>query len=218
MEPEKKLERPIAFKISISEFLNGEYVKSDGWDPNYLVTEFYPRVSKVNIIGVVISNELEQFGEIAYRNIILDDGTGSVHLRNFENPEAFSNINISDTVLVLGKPREYNNERYVLAEIVRKVDPKWLEVRKVELSLRKKAVEGEKEVVEESISESESGKSEMSGLEKVYRLVQELDSGDGAPYDEVIKRAGISDAEEVIRKLLERGDIFEIRTGRLKVL
>jgi len=209
------VERQVAFKLSIGEFLSAEYVKTDGWNPNYLKT-YFGEVSRINIIGTILSNEMEQFGEIAYRNMLIDDGTGSVYLRNFENPNAFSGINVSDTVLVIGKPREYNGERYILAEIVKRVDPRWLEVRRAELALRKPQTE-EKNMVEEEIV-SQDQVDTKGAIEKVYQLIQELDSGNGADYNEVITRAGVPDAEAAVKKLLERGDIFEIKAGRLKVL
>lgn len=54
--------------------------------------------------------------------------------------------------------------------------------------------------------------------EDVYLLIKNLDTGEGADFDAVIKNSGNVDAEHIITRLLESGDVFEVKPGRLKVL
>ena len=49
-------------------------------------------------------------------------------------------------------------------------------------------------------------------------MIKKLDEGDGVLIDDVIKSSKIGDAEEIINRLLENGDIFEIKPGKLKIL
>ncbi len=62
--------------------------------------------------------------------------------------------------------------------------------------------------------------SKETAPERVCRIIKELDAGKGANMDEVIEKcAGDGDdAEKIIKSLLEEGEIFEIRPGKLKVL
>ena len=54
--------------------------------------------------------------------------------------------------------------------------------------------------------------------DEIYSLIKSLDNGDGVSVDDVIKSSKDKSAEFIINKLLESGDIFEIKPGRLKVL
>lgn len=221
-EPKERIERQTAYKVSISEILENDYVKTKDWNPNFILARGNEKISRINIIGIVLSNEVEQFGQVMHRNIIIDDGTGTISLKNFENTDIFSQIKISDIVLVIGKPREYGAERYILPEIIKKTDQRWMEERKFELSLIKKSpkneIPAEKIVTQDEIIQNVKAQEKESKIETVYSIVKSLDSGAGADYDEVIKKAGFSEAESAIRKLMENGDIFEIRAGKLKVL
>jgi hypothetical protein len=46
--------------------------------------------------------------------------------------------------------------------------------------------------------------------------IRELDTGTGAQIDDLLPL--LPDAEKYIRTLIEEGEIFEIRPGRLKIL
>jgi len=220
---EKRIERQTAYKVSIIEILESRYVKTEGWNPNFILARGEEKISRVNVIGIVLSNEFEQFGQVSYRNITIDDGTGSIALKNFENPDAFSQIGISDVILVIGKPREYGSERYILPEIIKKTDQKWMEQRMLELSMMKKKEEKKPKkqheiVTEEEIIEKNTGEEKRGKTEMVYSIIKELDTGTGADFEEVIKKAGFPEVENAVKKLLENGDIFEIKAGKLKIL
>jgi len=59
----------------------------------------------------------------------------------------------------------------------------------------------------------------LSGpVEKVIEHIQKLDSGDGADTEEVVSNSGIDNAEDIIENLLKEGEIFEITSGKVKVL
>ena len=54
--------------------------------------------------------------------------------------------------------------------------------------------------------------------EVVFKLIKKLDSGDGVDIEEVIKSSSYNNAEELIQKLMQAGDVFEVKPGRIKVL
>lgn len=170
--------RLIAYKLDISSILS--------LDSNF---------SRINLIATIVQkNESQNFA-----SAIVDDGTGKILLRSFDNSRIFSKADIGDSVLIIGKVREFNNEKYVIPEIIKNLDNfGWMNVRKLELKNR----------VEENL-----------GLhEDIYTLIRKFDLGEGADIDEVIKNSGNKDTETSINKLLENGNIFEIKPGRLKVL
>jgi len=201
--------RQIAYKVRISEIVNGNYVKKDGWLPNVIVTNSGKELSRVNVIGTVVSEPSE---EINYMSLVIDDGSGKISLKSFENPEIFKGISIGDVVLVIGRPREFNNEKYILPEILKKIkNNKWIEVRRLELE----NVLPQQEVVEDVIEETPK---KESSHQRIYNLIKELDDGKGADHDLVLKKASCPDGEEIIMNLLKEGEIFEVSPGKLKVL
>jgi RPA family protein len=137
--------RQTAFKARISDIASGKYVKEEGWQPNYVVTQSGRKVSRVNLAAVVISPPTDETG---FMNAQVDDGSGSISIRVFDNPKLLQGINIGDLLFVIGRPRQYGSETYVLAEIARKIeDKRWMELRKLELEK-----EGGKETGGEAVS------------------------------------------------------------------
>jgi len=225
---EQQQKRQIAYKMRIKDLVNGRYVKQEGWNPNYIEYNG-KKVSRINVIGTILSKEdIESF-----QSLLLDDGTGKINARTFEKNPVMETLDIGDVVLVIGRPREYNGEMYVLIEIVKKIeDTKWILYRKAELD-KEVIVEETKEevkqetpaiekeaapvgpVTEESVTEEESIQKD-SVSENVISKIKELDQGEGANFDDVIQ--GIDDGEKVISSLLSEGEIFEVSPGKLKVL
>ena len=198
--------RQVAYKVSIEGILKGDFEKDD-MSAHLKIGAV--KISRVNVMGTVVLKSQE-----GYSNAIIDDGTGRVSARSFDGRNVFIGIDVGDIVLVIGKIREFNNERYIMAEIIKKIDGiGWLNVRKLELSSPVHA-----EIppnLEEDVAEDMQ---ELQGQnEKIYSMIKKLDSGDGAMIEDVIKNFG-EDAEKIIQKLIENGDIFEIRPGKIKVL
>ena len=199
--------RQVAYKVRVKDILDGAYVKEEGWKPNYIkVGE--NKVSRVNLIGAIVL-------KIDGSNIVLDDGSGKIPLRVFENNVFFENADIGDAVLVIGKPREFGSEKYVIPEILRKVeDTAWIGVRKNELMLRKTSSTGQKEENAEEVVEEVK----EEPYEKVFDLIKKMDKGEGADIEEVISGVKDIDVEKIIKRLLENGEVFEVKHGKLKVL
>ena len=203
----EKTKRYVAYIVRIKDILEGRFVKEEGeLAPNYILVK-NKQVSRANVMGVVIALD---------NDIVINDGSGSIALRSFE--EKRYEVNVGDIVLVIGRPREFNNERYILPEIVKKIENnKWVELRKSELRLmdlnNKEAIKTE-EVVEKAIGVNNT----INNADKIFKLIKERDNGDGADISEVISASGVADSEALIKNLLKEGEIFEIRPGRLKVL
>ena len=206
MEEIKNQKRLVSYKVSINNLLKGLYIKEEGWTPNYIKINGL-NVSRVNILGTVVLREDQE----KYSSIMLDDGSGKIQIRSFDNNNIFQDISISDSVLIIGRIREFNNERYIIPEIARKIDQKWLKVRQIEIKNSKPAVNEEPETTAEEIVSD-------SPTTLVYSLIKELDRGQGAEIEEVLQKSKVSDAEKIIDNLLKEGEIFKTSPGRVKVL
>ncbi|MEM2915848.1 MAG: OB-fold nucleic acid binding domain-containing protein [Candidatus Woesearchaeota archaeon] len=206
---EEQQKRQVARKLWIGDILAGKYVKEQGSKPNHIILKDNSIAARVNIIGVVVSASSEGLPIIT-----LDDGSGRINVRAFEPNDTMSSLSVGDVVLVIGRPRQFAGEMYVLPEIVRRLsDLRWIEVRKLELTaIQDVAVP---EAPQESISEETLDES-FEGA--VINAIRSLDAGNGAEIDAVIANVGFADAEKVIRLLLQKGDIFEVGPGRLKII
>ncbi|MEM4239975.1 MAG: hypothetical protein QXM31_02075 [Candidatus Woesearchaeota archaeon] len=210
---EEQQKRQVARKLWIKDLSAGTYVKEEGMKPNHVILADNSVAARVNIIGVVVSSAPE-----GLPSITLDDGTGRISIRAFEPNAQMAAVSVGDVILVIGRPRQFGREMYVLPEIIRKVpDLGWLEVRKAELL--QKPISSARPQVQEQESIAEDVIDESFGLsESVLNAVRSLDTGSGADIDAVVEQVGAANAEKAIRFLLQSGDIFEVSPGRLKVL
>ena len=206
LELENLQRRHIAYKLRIKDILSSKYVKTDGINPNYLQVSSQ-EVSRVNVIGVVVQKtNMENYSEL-----IMDDGTGKISARTFENNFLLNNVGVGDVVLVIGRPREYLEEKYLVVEIAKKIDPLWAKARKLELKDFKpqdnddvKEDGGNKEIFDESRKN------------RLLKTIKELDKGEGVPVDDL--HSALGNVDNIVGVLLREGDVFEVRPGKLKVL
>ena len=96
---EEAQKRLVAHKIGIKDIIESEYVTEEGWQPNYIITKNEKKISRVNLIGTIV---LKSGGEnLNYKSIVLDDGTGKISVRSFEEKDMLLNFNIGDIILLL---------------------------------------------------------------------------------------------------------------------
>lgn len=205
LELENLQRRHIAYKLRIKDILSSKYTKIEGVKSNYLQIKGQ-EVSRVNVIGVVVQkSDMEN-----YSGLVIDDGTGKISVRTFENNFLLNNADIGDVVLVIGRPREYLEEKYLVVEIVKKIDPLWAKARKMELKDFNMMDEG---VVEDKSAE---GIFDESQKNRILKMIKELDKGEGVSIDDLPSALG--DVDKIVGVLLREGDVFEVRPGKLKVL
>ena len=208
---QKSFQRQVAYKVNISDLLNGVITKDDV-SAGFIKLNGL-NVSRANIIATVVYKS----DDSSYASILIDDGTGKISLRSFENKGIFSNIDVGDAVLVIGKIREFSNEKYIIPEILKKINnTEWMNLRKLELK-NNKMVGSDLKILKAAngnlIEENNIG---IDG--EIYSLIRKLDNGEGVAVEDVINNSKNIKAESIINKLLENGDIFEIKPGKLKVL
>jgi len=199
--------RQIAYKVRLKDILDSKYTKREGFDPNFLEIGG-KEVSRINMVGVIV-----QKSEINnYRSLTIDDGTGKISARIFENDLMLDKVDVGDVVLIIGRPREFSSEKYILIEIIKKIEPKWTKVRKLELEkkiiasnypIKENCVEGE--IIDENPKN------------KILKFIKKFDEGQGVSVEN-IPTNDIEDIDKIVDALLKEGDVFEIKPGKLKVL
>src|SRR3989339_1539867 len=125
------IKRNVAYKIWIADLIKGNYFKGQEQFESGYVEIRNQKISRVNIVGSIV----DKFTNENSLSFNLDDGSGVLRLRIWnEGTNAFSDVEVGDIVLVVGKVKEYNGFVYITPEIIRKIDnPLWLKVRKLEL-------------------------------------------------------------------------------------
>ncbi len=191
--------RHTAYRFRIGEILKG---KPEIIEEKFVFLDIEEKkVVRVNIIANVVE-KFVQDGEKKYASTLLDDASGQIRLKTFgEDIIKFKEINEGDTLRVIGLLRFYNKEIYISPEIMKKVDPRWLLIRKIELQKEKR--KGEiplREIILEKIKEAEK----EDGI-TTERLIAEI--------DEEPKKIN-----EEIKNILEEGMIYEPRPGKLRYL
>ena len=204
--------RQTAYKVLVRDLLEGKFVKQGGWEPSIVyIPKLKLKVSRVNLMGVVISEPTQGFG---YREIIFDDGSASISVRSFD--ENFNlKYSVGDILNIIGRVRVWAQEFYIAPEIIKKYDNKRI---KELWELERKAQKLPQEELELPEKQEEETLDENDPKQIVYELIKEMDKGDGAEISEIVSKAGIPDVESIIEGLIIEGDIFKVSGTRVKVL
>ena len=195
--------RNVAFKVRIGDILKGRPEMSEG---RFLFLEVGDKkVVRVNILANCIDKFVQE-GERKFGTLTVDDGSGQFRLKAFgEDVGMFSDIVQGDALQIVGNVREWNGELYILTEIVKKIDSRWLLVRKLEIQNARKdmTVEGDS-VLKNSIMDKIKGAEGDGGIDRDV-LIMDIE-------------ASPETIEGEIKKLLEEGLVYEPRPGRLRYL
>lgn len=209
MPQEKPRVRAIAYKVPIKAITEGEYTREEEeFSPNFIQIGNL-KVARVNVIGVVVS--VIDSGNLG---IDIEDNTGEISVRSFEHIPPQEGLVVGDFVNVIGRPREFNGEKYIAPEIIKKTDQKWMIYRKLEL---KDFVLPENKR-EEKINEKIEEEGVLSNQEVILEFIRKNDNGDGVEIGEVINRFKHLDCEKIIEGMLKEGELFENVPGKLKLL
>lgn len=198
------MQRATAYKLRIGDILAGKMIlEQDRFNFLELGSK---QVIRINIVANIIE-KYESEGDKKYLSFTLDDASGQIRIKIFgEDTIKFSKIQQGNTVMVIGKLRFYNNELYILPEIIKIQDPRYLLVRKLELEKEKpKQVDkAEIKVIKDQIIDMIK-KAEPDGGIDIDKIIMELKSS-----PDVINQE--------IQKLLEDGLAYEPRPGKIRYL
>ena len=204
MAEDNQFKRNVAYKMRVGDILAGKVIL-DGERFKFLESAD-KQVVRINLIANIVDKYIQD-GEKKYGSVTLDDASGQIKLKTFgEDIDKFSQLNQGDTILVIGLLRTWNNEIYITPEIMKKRDPAYLLVRKLEI---------EKE------TPKLPDKEQLLGLkDKILAMVKEGEADGGANIDHIILNLKESPdlINQEIKKLLEDGVIYEPRPGKIRYL
>lgn len=192
------VKRWVAYKMAIMDIVESDY--KDG-----AIQFGNLQINRVRVMGTVVSKFISD--DKNYGFFVLDDGTETIRVRAFDNINLIEKVKVGDVADVVGRIRKYEDEIYVLPEIVVKIeDPNWIFLRKLELIRQKMEIDVEEEIVE-------------TPKQKIMRIIKELDKGDGVDVSVLNKEIGDEKiVEDVLTELKNEGEIFEPRVGKVKLL
>ena len=220
--------RETAYKLRIGEILSGTPIVEDipqeaSPDPNQALApgatkekfrflELGDRkIIRVNIIANIIEKYASE-GEKRYATITIDDATGQIRVKTFGDDVAkFADISQGDTISIIGVLRSYNRDMYVLPEIIKKVDPRYLLVRKLELDKKSSPSSG-------AIATPEK---KLGVRDEIIELIKAGGDSGGISTEDLILKVKSGSPEVInseIIKLIEDGMVYEPRPGKVRWL
>jgi RPA family protein len=162
------------------------------------------KIARVNIVANIVERYLSE--DKNYLSLTIDDASGQIRIKVFgEDIQRFENLEQGDTVMVGGLLRSYNNELYINPEFIRKKDPRYLLVRKLEFEKNtpKQVDNGKILVIVDQV------------IKKIKEAEPEGISGDKL-ITEIKESSDIVNQE--VKKALEQGVIYEPRPGVYRYL
>lgn len=203
--------RETAYKLRIGDILRANQIFEEVESLNKklrFVELGNKKILRVNLIANVI-DKFESEGENKFATLTLDDGSGQIRIRVFgEDIEKFRDLIQGDTLIVIGLLRSFNQELYILPDIIKKMNPKYLLIRKLEIEKSSPNLTPEK-------------KQEIKVLrDEIIEMIKNEEINEGIDKEEIIMKIKVNPnlISQEIQKLLEDGIIYEPRPGRVRYL
>jgi RPA family protein len=116
-------ERITAVRASVSDIINGSYSDDNG---PHIVSPFGVELRRVVVVGFVVDKfyrEADDSGKKRFESITLDDGTDTIRVKVWGEEDATMLEGVKENILalVIGKVRKYEDEVYLVPEIVREL-------------------------------------------------------------------------------------------------
>ena len=202
MEPQK-IGRHTAFKVWINDLHKSDVkVAEEGF--SYLgIGE--NKVVRMNLFGSVI----DKFVAESYATIIIDDSSGNIRLRVWaDDLYMLENSEVGDLLIVVGRWAEYDGERYLRPELVRKISVDWALLRRLELNKTYGAPSQEEKIeIKEEVKKVEEVPPTLSAREVVLNLIEKYDE---ISYEDLLSKskADKNNLDVAVQDLLKEGEIF----------
>ena len=233
-------------KTRIKDITSGRYVAQEGFNPNYVITGYGLRLSRVRLLAKVVDKFVSEGGKFA--SITIEDGTDTIRVKVFTALSMFERLDAGSEIDLIARVKEYQGEVYLVPEIITSVaDPNVALLRTLELRQQDKAFEAKRRLVMENqkqasdmgelerimherygiqpeeveaiLQSKEEPKEESKKLE-LLKLIEKHAEGSGCDYAELLSISGLPEdvVDSLVNELLEEGTCFEPRPGKIKKL
>tara|TARA_Y100000310_G_C20494160_1_gene720707 strand:- start:88 stop:726 length:639 start_codon:yes stop_codon:yes gene_type:complete len=170
---------------------------------------------RVNVVGSVIhSYKSENYG-----SILLDDGSGSIRLKVWgDDMYLFEDFSVGDLLLVVGRVGDFQGERYIRPEVVRKVSIDWALFRRLEL-VKYFGVPSAEEKVSVAIDDSPQPEVEPSLLAREV-IITTIEKMDEATEQDLVSACDLPKEKVLValQDLLKEGEIFSPKKGMYRLV
>jgi RPA family protein len=195
--------RNVAYKVRIGDLLHGTPVSSEG---RFIHLDTgLKKIVRINIIANCIDKYISE-GERKFGSLTIDDASGQIRIKVFgDDTNMIEEILQGDTLQIVGNVREWNNEIYIIPEVLKKIDSRWLLVRKFEIQDEKKEIPAD---------------NSNNLKDKILNLIKDAEIDGGIDIEKITSliESNPNSINEQIKKLLEDGVIYEPRPGRIRYL
>ncbi|MBU2523220.1 MAG: hypothetical protein KKE23_02935 [Nanoarchaeota archaeon] len=226
-----KFQRQTAYKMQIADILKGK------------INFEADRLNNVDIGGKlvlrvnVIANVVEKYTnpEKQFASLTLDDGSGQIRMKGFSDSfELLNSPLIGETVYVVGTLKFYNDELYILPEIINNVETKWLMLRRLELGIKESLEMPEISTLNEKASENKEFEKHIVTEQKIdmspkpspapeplsspkLKVLNQIRKDVELDVEQLIVPLNIplADLNVIVKELIQEGEIYESRPGHL---
>ncbi len=201
---ENQFKRHIAYKFRIGSLLSGKPI-IENERLKYLEID-NRQIYRANIIANIIDKYVQE-GEKKFASITLDDASGQIKVKTFgDEIEKFSSLQQGDTILIIGLLRIWNNELYLTPEIIKKKEPSFLLIRKLEVEAEQPKTHNKEQL--------------LALKDKILGMIKEEEKNGGIETEKIILELKESPQiiNQEIKKMLEDGVAYEPRPGKLRWL
>jgi RecG-like helicase len=211
----------VAYKVWIGGVMNGNMTFNG--EKFVSVEVSGKQMSRVNFIANVVDTYTND--EKKFNSVTLDDGSGQIRVKGFSDSFfLLQGITVGDTICTIGWLRHFNNELYLVPDIVRHVEGKWALVRRLELikmfgepktSENQPEHEPELEVKNEKLGSSQQA---ISPRNAIIALIKKHEQG--IDVEQLIMETNypVDQVSSIINSLIESGEIYEPMPGKVRFM
>src|SRR3989344_815611 len=114
--------RHVANSVWIKDLFDGQFIEKASELDSCSILYNNKKISRVSIIATVVQKFENE--DMSYASVTIDDGSADIRVKTWKDDvDIISNAMIGDLVLLVGKVKKYNDELYIVPEILKKIDP-----------------------------------------------------------------------------------------------
>jgi len=109
-------ERMTAVRASVADIIRGTYNEENG---HHVVSPQGVELRRVVLVGFIVR---QYVGQGSFASITIDDGTETIRAKAWGETQSLEQVETNTLAMIVGKVREYEDEVYIVPEIVRPLD------------------------------------------------------------------------------------------------